>query len=402
MSIRIRELRLSFIWFERWSHLWDPGPPIAMQFLRSAADYAKEFDQMIAETVLMAGREPPAARMTPTALTPPWPFMNPNYKHYFWVHYLKTAPANVKGNQAFRKLVPFRTGVAAKISSDQSSIRVITDGFIYPHGVGLVLALRLFFDRGKWPAQGIALEQAVEGARLARSEQEYEVAWQNSKTAKGKLADLANLFLDDLRERVRGAGVPAGEPTQLPFSVASVIRGDSELTNADGLETGDVHAALQGLCTLRRGWQADSLTPFLKSRLRIRQTAPKAHLLYHTDRARAVWSPTSFRATGKFNRTVGCYHRNLTLLHLQTEALLQALTAAADLIEDGETVPQELRTICENAAIRLSAIYNSETSTYRSSSPRFYLDENPALKKLVNTALADFKKDPLKYEEAAT
>jgi hypothetical protein len=404
VSIQIHELRLSCAWFERWGDLWSPGKSIAMQFLREPNGYAREFNQMMSETVklVQAGKPVPPARLTATALTPPWPYTTPQYRQWFWRYFLQNDPASLTGDEASQKLVPFRTRFPAKILSAKSWIRVIADGFIYPHGVGLVMTLRLYFDRGEWPAQGIALERAVQNAVVAYAHEKYDGAWDDSKTFSGTLDTLADTLLDHLRERVLGPGVPPGTRTLRPFSVASVIRGSTEQTETAPKEGGDVHAALQGLCNLRTTWQADSLNPFAKSLLRVRQSAPKSHVLYYTAQGRAVWYPVSFTATGPYNRTVGCYHRNLTLLHLQTEALLQALTAAADLTKSGKTVPPELRKICADAAIQLSGIYSSETSTYRSSSPRIYLDENPVLKKLVNTALAEFKQDPLKYEVAPT
>ena len=122
----------------------------------------------------------------------------------------------------------------------------------------------------------------------------------------------------------------------------------------------------------------------------MRRSAPEGDLLDHTDRRRSVWFPSSFTEKRAFIRSSGCHHRNLALLHLQTEALLQALAARRDLLDKGVKVPDLLAQIAKDAAQQLSNLYSSGDTSYRSSRVRAYLDENPGQKKLVNTTLADF------------
>ncbi len=405
----IRELRLSFTWFERWGDIWSGGKPIAMDFLRSASEYAKEFDRMMSETVQKVDAAEPvdASRLTATALNPPWPYTTPQYRHWFWRYFLRVEPGGLSGNDAFQNLVPFQTRFPARIRSAKGWIRILTDGFVYPHGTGLAVTLRLYFDRGAWPIQGIALEEAVQNAVEAFTREVYEGTREDGsgtsgKTFKGNVDTLANILLDQLRTRVLGSMAPSGVRTARPFSVASVIRGDTNLIRTPPVEGGDVHVALQALGNLRDNWQNDNPEPFATSLLRRRQSAPKGHLLYRTSQGRTVWFPASFTSTERFCRKVGCYHRNLSLLHLQTEALIQALAARADMLARKNAVPEELKAICKLAATGLQTIYASEVDTYRSSSPRKYIDENPAVKRLVNDARKDFGLDALKYEEAAT
>src|ERR1035438_3518420 len=99
VSIQIHELRLSCAWFERWGDLWSPGKSIAMQFLREPNGYAREFNQMMSETVklVQAGKPVPPARLTATALTPPWPYTTPQYRQWFWRYFLWTHPAGPSG-----------------------------------------------------------------------------------------------------------------------------------------------------------------------------------------------------------------------------------------------------------------------------------------------------------------
>ncbi len=391
MSIRIREVRVSFVWFERWGDIWSAAAPIQMEFLRSAGGFAKEFDQR---------------KQDPTSLTPPWPLKAPQYQHWFWYFYLGRDPKNLTGALALRKLTPLRAAIPAKIRAQNKWIAVMADGFIYPHCIALVPTLRLFFDREDWPQEGLQTGLAMQNVWLASNEELYEVTWNGAKAAPAPLSGVVDTLLDHLRERVLGEGAAAGERTKLPFSVTSVVRGDTESIQSKPPDQGDVHRLLQGLCSLRKSWKDDKLAP-LKVRirdgddgalLRVRGSAPDGHLLYHTDRGRAVWFPASFTAKGAFERSAGCYHRNLTLLHLQTEALLHALAARRDLLDSGAKVPELVDRIAKDAALLLSDIYSSGDETYRSSSARAYLDEMPSRKKLVNDALAEYKKDALKYE----
>jgi hypothetical protein len=397
---RIREIRASFVWFERWGDIWSEAKPAVKDFLRSAEGYAKELDQMIAETVkrVAAGQEIPASRLEATALTPPWPFRKPEYCHLFWKFYLGKDPAQIDGALALRKLAPFRTGFPATIRARKKWIAVMTDGFIYPHGMGLVLALRLTFDRGEWPKGGVQTGIAVRSALLACSDELYEATWNGAQRAPARLSELVDALFENLRARTLGPGAAVGERTKLPFTVAAVIRGDTSLIASAPQETGDIHRMLQALCNLSKSWENDTLDSYKSALLRLRRSAPKEHLLYHTARGRAVWFPALFAATGSFIRSCGCYHRNLVLLHQQTEALLQALAARRDLLSKGAKVPGPLQQMAKDAAEQVSTIYSSSDNSYQSSSARAYLDDTPSQKKLVNDALADDKKDPLKYE----
>jgi hypothetical protein len=400
MSTRVREVRLSFVWFESWGNIWSVAQPIAMEFLSSADGYGKEFDQMISETVktVLAGQEISKSRAEATALTPPWPFKKPEHQHRFWLHYLGKRPIEIDGKTALSKLAPFRTGFPATIRAQDKWIAPIADGFIYPHGFGLLLTVRLFFDRGPWPKDGVQTGVAVRNSLLACDEQLYEVTSSGTKWAPAKLFTLADKLLDNLHHRVLGLQAGPGNRIKLPFTVAAVIRGDADSIDTAPPEMGDIHRMLQGLCSLSNSWENDKLFPYKEAKLRVRRSEPEGHLLYHTSRGRAVWFPASFTRISAFNRSSGCYQRNLTLLHLQTEALLQALASRQHLLDTGVKVPDFLAQIAKDAAEQLSEIYSSSDATYQSSSARAYLDETPSQKKLVNDALADYGQDPLKYE----
>jgi hypothetical protein len=396
---RIREARVSFVWFERWGDIWGSTKPIAMEFLRSADGYTKEFDQAIKDTVTgpLADQEIPAARLEPDALTPPWPVQS-DYPHWFWIRYLGKAPQNVDGQLALSKLAPFHAGFPASIKPQSKWIGIIADGFVYPHGIGLVLTLILTLDRDQWPSGGVQSGVAARSALQAYNDELYNVAWNGGEPVTQRFSELADALLDHLHDQVLGPGTKAGERTRTPFVLSAVVRGDTDSIAKPPPEFGDVHRMLQAISSLRKTWENDKLTPLKDALLRVRRSAPEGDLLYHTSRGRAVWFPSSFAEKRPFIRSSGCYHSNLALLHLQTEALLQALAVRRDLLDKGVKVPDLLIQIAKDAVQQLSSLYSSDDSSYQSSSVRVYLDDTPSQKQLVNTTLGNYGLDALKYE----
>jgi hypothetical protein len=400
---RIRKVRVSFVWFERWGDVWSSVNPLLKEFLRTGDGYQKEFDDAIKETVIapLNGQEIPDSRLESTALTPPWPVkQQPNskkYPHWFWMFYLGKAPQNVTGQLALSKLAPFHVGFSAKIKPQSKWISLIADGFVYPHGVGLVLTVVLKLDTGDFPSGGVQTGVAMRSILHACNDELYDVTWNGKQPVAQRLPELTDALLDDLHNRMLGPGAKLGERSKLPFTTCGVVRGDTDLIATAPPENGDVHRMLQGTSSLRKTWDKDKLAPMKDALLRVRRSAPEGDLLYHTSRGRTVWFPSSFTEQRSFIRSAGCYHRNLTLLNLQAEALLQALAARSDLLKNKARVPPFLEQMAKDGAQQLSLLYGSTDETYQSSSVRAYLDETPSQKKLVDDALADFGMDKLKY-----
>ena len=400
---RIREIRVSFVWFERWGDIWSPVNATVKEFLRTGDGYQKEFDDAIKETVIgpLNGQEIPDSRLGPSGLTPPWPIKqqasSKKYPHWFWVFYLGKAPQNVSGQLALSKLAPFHVGFDAKVKPRSKWISVIADGFVYPHGTGLVLTVVVKLDSGDFPSSGVQTGVAMRNILQACNTELYDVTWNGKKTVEQRLPELTDALLDDLHNRMVGPGAHLGERSKLPFTTSGVVRGDTDLIGTAPPEQGDVHKMLQGASNLHKNWDKDKLTPMKDAALRVRRSAPDGDLLYHTSRGRTVWFPSSFTERKSFIRSAGCYHRNLTLLHLQAEALLQVLAARSDLLKNKADVPPFLEQMAKDAARELSLLYGSTDETYQSSSVRAYLDETPSQKKLVDDALADLGMEKLKY-----
>jgi hypothetical protein len=383
---RIQEIRVTFTWFERLAALWRQNAPVAMKFLSDQAAFAAQFDAARAQD----GQG--------EALTLPWLANSPNDHHWFWTYYLRPhSPLGLTGGDAFQMFVPLRSGFDGKITCDMPWVKTTQDAFYYPHGIGLVVTVKISLDQNPWKPAGISLESAVQKAIESWSLYEYEMQW-NGGTQKGKLDRVAGELLKHIRERVLapGSAPGAGDPT--PFSIAAVVRGSFDHDDEDlATEGGDLHRAIQGLCTLRSSWQQDNLYALKDGVLRIRRSAPVGHLVYHSGRGRALWFPTCF-AEKKANRKIGCYQRNMTLLHLQTTSLIELLRLQAELAAAGGKAPGILTTRAGEAAKQLSDIYASLETTYRSSSPRAFINENPQTKALIEKVLG--KK--LSYEETVT
>jgi hypothetical protein len=376
VSTRIQEVRIALIWFERLTSIWDAATPAAMAFLRSPADYALQFES--------AG-----SKGAGETLSRPWPVGTQKYQHWFWTYYLPVAPNSLRGADAFRLQVPLRSGFNGKIACEKPWITAIPDAFFYPHGVGLVVTLKLFLDRDIWSKKGASLETAVQKSIEAYTDYQYELTWDSGTRLQGKLDEIAGDLVRQARERMLAPACPQGSGDPKPFSIAAIVRGTFDSPAESSKMGSDWEHALLGLCTLRAPWQKVNLYPLKDAALRIRHSVPNSHTMYHSERGRALWFPASFADAKKpRKRVVGCYQRNLTLLHLQTTALIEVLKSQADLISGGKNAPPMLSAMALEAANQLSTIYASAGNTYRSSSPRAYIDEHPGVKTLIETTLA--------------
>jgi hypothetical protein len=98
-------------------------------------------------------------------------------------------------------------------------------------------------------------------------------------------------------------------------------------------------------------------------------------VLYGLDRGRAVWFPDLFTKQGRVH-ALGCYHRNLTLLSLQTESLVELMCAAGAYIDATKPLPLAMEDLAKGAAGVLGRLYGGNQDTYQSWSPRAQIDGN--------------------------
>ena len=118
------------------------------------------------------------------------------------------------------------------------------------------------------------------------------------------------------------------------------------------------------------------------AKVSIKKSAPTSHLVYGTRRGRAVWFPELFLSADEGVQSLGCYHRNLTLLSMQIESLSGLLAEVDRRITQGKVLPQGVVQCAKQAARLLETLYNGkdatygEEATYRSGSARAQLERN--------------------------
>jgi hypothetical protein len=421
--MQIREIRVSFTWFELLPELAADGSKGLLPFFHSNAAWKAEFDTASKETVRLVqdwcARNPPSGspeeraewrkrmaaelvipRSAPGGVTPPWPFYEPNHRHWFWWYFLQEDPRYTTGERAWAHLIPFRTGFESSIRSTQPGTRVQLDGFLYPHGIGLMITLRLRLGDPDDPyAAGVTLPRAVKRVLSARADPIFQVE-RGGTTETRTLDVLAAKFLGDLRSRVTDSKTP-GKQSERPFSVATVVRGEGVDVNQAVAEGGDIHHALQALCGFRSTWQDDQLRPLAKAAIRLRASSPASHMMYRFGNGRAVWFPALFQDRRRVQRTAGCYHRNLALLHLQADALT-GMVSLLPPAGDKTPVPADIEMLAAASSILLGRLYASDFQTYRSSSARAWIDDNPPVKDRVNAARKLFEQGELAWTASDT
>jgi hypothetical protein len=439
MSIapRVLELRLSFAWTETWSTL--VGIPAPLAFMGDPDSFASRYDQIrqqmrdlgqkwlsqdqalqashtgddrtLAAKRAQLKREFLATLRDPKVLTPPWPWLGRQYVHHFWQYYLGNIEPNyLSGSSAWRYVVPLRAHVPVRIGSPwpPGGFKCIPqwDGLLYPHGVAIVLTLRLLFKEAKEPsAAGLGIKLATDRGLRVRNSEEFPVQWPGEPQDKLKLDLLANRLLDYLRERALGtaADQPGSRPTQPITTTATIVQGRGGSPTEPIAPNSLLHEALEGLCSWNDQWQKVQPRPLSEANLLVSQ-APAGHMVYHLARGRAVWMPDYFNSTsGRDQHKLSCYHRNLTLVTLQTEMLAQAVVLYTDYLDREEEPPEAVRSLARYAAIRLGHLYEtarkgSKKYTYNSASPRCYLKDNGYVP-IINQARASFAKKlpPLAY-----
>lgn len=361
-NLRVRDFRLSLIWTETQLRLLDDGREhaVPLSFLGDRDSYEARFDSML------------AGAPDPMGLRPPWHQIDGGF---FWFYYLgetqgKGAKAGeIKGRQAWRSLVPFRSRIWVDVEEAWRPDRVFAEAFLYPHGMAVAFSAEL---RGDLP-----IFDAVKKAYGLRREAKVEFQWGEAKSGEPmKLDAFGREALSALRQAILGPGGIAGAQAS-PFSVATIV-------NATGLdpaalatpieEEGEVHRALQALSTWSPSWEKDTLTPLAEAGLPLRSTAPRGHFLFGSRRGRAVWFPGLYAAPETSPRSLGCYHRNLLLASAQVESLAGLALEIDRARQSGTILVGGPRECAKRAVGHLGRLYGRES--YGSWSPRFQIDQN--------------------------
>lgn len=348
-DIKIRELRLSFLWARTLPELLNGTAPAApMAFLGDADQYKQTFDAL-----QNGGGQ--------GGLTPPW--FKPK-EDFFWFYYLeRTQTGDVKGARAWKLLVPLRKKVPFKITTPWLQGRVYLEGFFYPHGVALIVTAE--------SEQALSLAEARELSFKVRQDATFEVASAGAAQHLnlGALADKAMAFLcaEALGPHAQAAYVDA------PFSVWTVVRGegvDPQQATPAGLE---VHRVLEAVTTWNPKLANAQLSQLDKEHCaQLRTNHSAGDVLYAQEKARAVWFPGTFTLPPGKKPTLACYHRNLVYASMQVESLGRFVReTAAGIKQPGDASHLALPhyQCAKRAAGILTRFYKAdEETTYRSGS----------------------------------
>jgi hypothetical protein len=213
-------------------------------------------------------------------------------------------------------IVPLRRRTApGVVTTKVPGLSVTLEGYQYPHGSALVVTLRFAGEEELLSATGRLVE--------ARQSLQFD-ATVGDVTMRGTLDEIAECALRFLRSEAIGEAAVEGapDPTE-PFTITTIVRGSGVVPSAPVVQDGDVHRALQALTGWSHEWRENKLRDLDRHALRAQRDAPAGHVMYAASRGRVIWYPAGFARTEKHVHTLGCYHRNLVFLSLQTEALLR-------------------------------------------------------------------------------
>ena len=430
-EFRVSQLRASLVWLRAFPNLLDgSAADVPMAFLGSRDAYIERFDAIqhelktfvqtweaeraarFEEAIVNPGeraqlfRERVQAYRTYTRdvlhLTPPWDWMQPNYVHHFWDRYLglKRAPlSSVDGARAWDARVPLRAVPPFQIRAPWLDGGIIIDGLLYPHAVGLAFMVNLVNKQKGWTIQEL-MQKMFE----VRADANFEVVFPNKTFAELSLDNLANAILNDLLERVFGKKVPPTREIESPLSVVTFFRVEGFQPQEKIGDRTPEHRMFHGLATWDADWQVtheQNLPPLAFTNIAYDRKRP-GDVLHHSPRGRVVWFPTLMnksndRAVPDVERTewntpgsaestsvkkkkrggsLSCYHRNLTLLVAQTEALALAASLVSADLAAAKTPNAALSSYARESAERARDLYLRKKTTYRSSSPEAHLNEN--------------------------
>ncbi|HAJ61838.1 MAG TPA: hypothetical protein DCP31_23500 [Cyanobacteria bacterium UBA8543] len=300
-------------------------------------------------------------------LTVPW-----LRRQHFWEFYLEKVNnlSSVDGKQAWRHLVPFRMFKLIKTSSPVPPLtRLTAEGYLYPHGVAVVIRTTL--------TGNFLLKEIVDAAILlfnAGETQNCPVQWsigqpiQQSLTLRG----LAAQALERLTAIVLGNAQVEAIQRGDPFTIATVIRGTGVdlgkgLMELESELQQEIHRALEGLCTWDTDWQHSSPTSLDKAALQfMRWKHRPGYILYGLGRNRVVWFPGYFAESRRELHKLSCYHANLTIAALQTNSLLELVRLAQQLRSRNGQLSASMNDLAKNATLLLGRMYGKTDTIYRS------------------------------------
>ncbi len=346
----LKHLRVSLIWTEVFP---DRLTSAANGSLLSEFESAHQFQAPFGDAVAQQNN-----------LDLPWQRRREFESNYFWQYYLnKPALSTVTAAHAWRHIMPLQALPRATMTSQElgPTGRGMLSTYVYAQGIAAVATFDL---RGDWP-----LADAVTKLIDIRRTADFEAKWSDQDLQVGRLNAVANAALNRLRERALGAGAAAGTRPSDPFTIVTVVAGDGFDASVAVPPNGDVHRALEGLCTWSPSWTANQLHEWSASTLPLKHS-PVGHAAYALQRGRAVWFPYWFKPMNKAIHTLACYHNNLVAVSLQTETMSAIVGQLAAARAQGAGVTAQAGDVGRHAANALVRLFRGEQETYRSWSSR--------------------------------
>lgn len=347
--LRVQQLRLTYAWSATTPGLLDGAAHGAQApAITFPADYVRAFDAVRNATATPGGGGPwPDGTGGPT-LTLPWPPRGgPMEVVNVWARALGSRDYDSLSSQRFwRAQIPL-AAPRPPLRLAQDSAETAVSGTALCHPLGNSVAVTAVVS-GDLDPGGLA-------ERVADLDQSARFRLADGHTTRTyPLRTLGPELLRRLHTHRGGAGT--GEPALDPFVVATVVRADPHGTDdaCRATEGGAVHHLLHALATRTR--LTDCPVP---SRLADRSLQGRTHqgggVLYRLPRTRVVWAPYRFRRVGR-SRWLGCYHHNLALASMLTDAWLGVTGWAADTIAEGPLAPGAFE-VAERCAALLGLVY---------------------------------------------
>lgn len=342
MTILVKELRVSSIWFEAFPDIIAQDVPVG--FLSSDFSYIREVEQM------KAGN---------SSWSLPWSGYS---GRRFWEFYMERASLrSVGGGKAWKALIPIhQPSLAAFKPLPNYLYRVKLEGFYYPHGLAVAATAVIKED--------LTLDKMVDKA-LQFWDEPLTVTWPSRATERQVLKLIIHRALDNMRKTAFGEEKPAWRVPKEPLTITAAIEGQVDPTPTSIAPNGEIHRALEALCRRDQLWRENALHPFEASSLRFKDKdySRPDHVVYGLERGRSIWFPGYFtRENSQPIRKLGCYQRNLTLASMQTESLLALVPIAVGYLDRHAVMPVNLEGLSRAAVGTLARLYGGAQETYRS------------------------------------
>jgi hypothetical protein len=349
MDVAVKDFRYSLVW--------------ALSCLEPAPGSTPPFaDRAGFESLFTTAQKNGAAQ----ELSPPWPSQKA-FAHRFWCNYLRISnPSLLESRDAWTKAVPLRANAPLfKVTPGKFPGTIVSEHYYYPFGIAFILT---FYGSGSFSgSEWVAAIQSAARDKLL-------VSFGSAAPAGLPVAGLASETLKRMREKYFGPGASA---PIAPFTIATVIRGEGAVEDAEPEEGKELHRWLFGVTTGQSNWELAKLDDMSLAdcALTIRKAASPGDVVFATPRGRAVWIPSGFAhprtitSRGTPLMSMSCYHRNQLFAALQTESLCGLAKAIVNRISTSPNLPprlDEFGRIATRTLIDLGG--GDKAKTYRSMS----------------------------------